>query len=220
MRLYLSSERLGDRAGSLIGLTGSGRRAVIIRNGYDHVTAELRALFQARATDPADELAALGYLTTDLDLRDYFGRPDALRRTLEGVDLVWVPGGNAFVLRRAMRQSGFDDLVTELLDADAFVYGGADAGAMVAAPTLEGLDMLADPAVTPMGYQQHIPWDGLGLIDHSIVPHYRSPTPDAAGAERAVRYLSRKGLRYRALRDGEAIVWVESRGTGLGRRVA
>jgi dipeptidase E len=220
MRLYLSSERIGDRAGSLLALTGSGRRAANIANGYDHVAAELRQLFSARYVDPADELRALGYDTVDLDLRDYFGAPQRLRRALEGVDLVWVPGGNAFVLRRAMRQSGFDDLVTELLDADALVYGGADAGAMVAAPTLEGLDMLSDPAVTPIGYQALVPWDGLGLIDHSIVTHYRSPTPDSAGAERAVRYLSRKGLRYRALRDGEAIIWVESRGTGLGRAVA
>lgn len=220
MRLYLSSERIGERAGSLLALTGTGRRAVIIRNGYDHVAAERRALFSARCIDPAEELEALGFSMRNLDLRDYFARPADLRRALEGVDLIWVPGGNAFVLRRAMHQSGLDELLTELLDADALVYGGADAGAILAAPSLEGFEMLADPSVTPTGYDAHLPWDGLGLIDHAIVPHYRSPTPDAAGAERAVRYLSRKGLRYRALRDGEAIVWVESRGTGLGRRVA
>ena len=35
-----------------------------------------------------------------------------------------VTGGNTFVLRRAMKASGFDDLITRMLDGDEIVYGG------------------------------------------------------------------------------------------------
>ena len=39
MRLYLSSYRIGDRAGSLLALLGDGKRAAIIENALDNVSA-------------------------------------------------------------------------------------------------------------------------------------------------------------------------------------
>ncbi len=165
----------------------------------------------ARSTTLSTSSHALGIAGERLDLRDYFGDPTGLRARLHGLDLVWVTGGNAFVLRRAMRQSGFDDIIVELVEADRLVYGGFSAGAVVAAPSLEGIQLMDDPSEVPAGYQREIVWDGLGLIDHAIVPHYRSPHPESAAADRAVRHLCGKGLRYRALRDGEVIVWTEDR---------
>ncbi len=157
------------------------------------------------------ELASLGIAGTPLDLRDYFGNPAGLRAALSRYDLVWVTGGNAFVLRRAMKQSGFDDVITDMLDRDEIVYGGFSAGAVVAAPGLEGIHLMDDPDEVPAGYDPEPVWEGLGLIDHAIVPHFRSPHPESAAADRAVRHLGGRGLRYRALRDGEVIVWVEDR---------
>lgn len=211
MRLYLSSYRLGDRAGALLALLGDGRRCAIVSNALDNVSQSARDLFRAEVYDPVAEFASLGIVATPLDLRDYFGDPAGLRAALGDVDLVWVMGGNSFILRRAMQQSGFDDVITDLLEADAIVYGGFSAGAVVAAPTLEGIQLMDDPAECPPGYGAEPVWEGLGLIDHHIVPHYRSAHTESAAAERAVRHLSARGLRYRALRDGEVIVWTESR---------
>jgi dipeptidase E len=134
-----------------------------------------------------------------------------LRAALAAYDMVWAVGGNAFILRRAMKQSGFDDVITGMLERDEIVYGGYSAGAVVAAPSLEGIHLMDDPDDAPSGYDPETVWDGLGLIDHAIVPHYRSPHPETAAADRAVRHLMGRGLRYRALRDGEAIVWTEDR---------
>jgi len=222
MRLYLSSYRLGDRAGALLALLGNGKRAAIVENALDGFSVEARAAHAREVYDPAAELATLGIAGTRLDLRAYFGRPAALRDTLAGFDLVWAVGGNAFVLRRAMQASGFDDVITGMLDNDEIVYGGFSAGAVVAAPSLAGMQLMDDPEATPPGYDREPVWDGLGLIDHAIVPHYRSPHPETAAAERTVRHLCGQGLRYRALRDGEVIVWTENRRRmpELERRIA
>lgn len=211
MRLYLSSYRLGDRAGSLLALLGSGKRTAVISNALDNISATARAIFRDEVHDPHVELRALGLETEELDLRRYFGNPEGLRQHLDGFDLVWVTGGNAFVLRRAMKQSGFDDLIVDMLDRDDIVYGGSSAGAVVAAPTLRGIELLDDPTEVPAGYEAEPTWDGLGLIDYSIVPHFRSPHPESADAERAVRHLCGRGMRYRALRDGDVIIWTETR---------
>ena len=216
MRLYLSSYRIGDRAGSLLALLGDGKRAAIISNALDNVSPMARALYRDEVYDPYAEFASLGIEAAPLDLRDYFGDSRGLRTRLADFDLVWVMGGNSFILRRAMKQSGFDDLIVEMLDNDQIVYGGFSAGAVVATPSLRGIELMDDPTELPPGYEPEVIWDGLGLIDHAIVPHYRSPHPEAAAAERAVRHLSARGLRYRALRDGEVIVWTETRMRDVG----
>lgn len=222
MRLYLSSYRIGDRAGSLLALLGNGKRAAVIENALDNISPAARDLYRAEAYDPVVELGSLGIAATPLDLRDHFGDPEGLRARLSRFDLVWVTGGNAFVLRRAMKQSGFDDVIVDMLDNDQIVYGGFSAGAVVAAPSLEGIHLMDDPDEAPAGYDRETIWDGLGLIDHAIVPHYRSPHSESAAADRAVRHLCSRGLRYRALRDGEAIVWTEDRMASVDptRRIA
>ena len=52
--------------------------------------------------------------------------------------LIWVNGGNVFLLRRAMQQSGLDNVIIERKSDDGFVYSGYSAGACVVGPTLRG----------------------------------------------------------------------------------
>lgn len=211
MRLYLSSYRLGDRGGSLLALLGNGKRAAVIENAQDHLAPEERDRRRRELHDPYAELAGLGIAAEPLDLREYFGDAEQLAPRLALFDLVWATGGNAFVLRRAMQRSGFDTGIVDLLDRDSLVYGGFSAGAVVAGPSLAGIDCIDDPDEVPPGYDPAPVWDGLGLIDFTIVPHFRSPHPQSGAAERATRQLSSRGLRYRALRDGEVVVWTEQR---------
>jgi dipeptidase E len=211
MRLYLSSYRVGDRAGALLALLGNGRRGALIENALDNVSRSARELYRADVYDPVAEFASLGIELARVDLRDYFGDPQGLAETLGQFDLVWAVGGNSFVLRRAMRESGFDEAIVSLVEDDRLLYGGFSAGAVVAAPSLKGMELMDDPDEVPEGYRGDIVWEGLGLIDHMIVPHYRSNHSESAAAERAAGFLSGRGQRYRTLRDGEAIVWTEDR---------
>jgi len=93
-----------------------------------------------------------------------------------------------------------------MLDADEIVYGGFSAGAVVATPSLKGIDCMDTPTQIADGYEPGIIWDGLAPVDFSIVPHYRSDHPETALADRAVARLQALGTRLVALKDGEAIV--------------
>jgi dipeptidase E len=116
-------------------------------------------------------------------------------------DLVWATGGNAFVLREALHRSGLDTLIVDRIADDTLVYAGYSAGACVCAPTLCGLELVddVDAVHSPM-------WDGLGLIDFSLAPHYGSPHPEATAIDRVVEYLCVHDMPYRTLGDGEALV--------------
>ena len=204
MRLYLSSFRLGRHADKLIALVGAGRAVGIVANALDHLPAEDRRRHVRDVYDPHAVFRQLGFDPSDVDLRAFAGEPAALGDRLRACDLVWVLGGNVFVLRRAMRVSGFDAVIERLLKEDAVAYGGFSAGTCVLAPTLRGLELCDDPHA--VGDASAVVWDGLGIIDVSIAPHYRSDHPEAPAIDRVVATFERTGLPYRTLRDGDVLI--------------
>ncbi len=125
MRLYLSSYRVGDRPEELSGLLREGCKTALISNALDHVSAEDRS---ASVAEQVSTLEALGLEATELDLRDWFDSPAEVEETLRGFDLLWVRGGNTFILRRALVQNGADNALVALLRRDAIAYAGYSAG--------------------------------------------------------------------------------------------
>jgi dipeptidase E len=118
MRLYLSSYRLGGGGEVLTRLSGTGRRAGLVENALDHIAVEERRDYKARVYDSAADLMSLGLDVVELDLRSYFGSETRLRRAVAALDLIWAVGGNAFVLRKAMAQSGLDGILRSRLADD------------------------------------------------------------------------------------------------------
>ena len=116
---------------------------------------------------------------------------------MEDLDGVWVRGGNTFVLRQAMRLSGLDDVLTDLLASD-FLYGGYSAGVCVLAPSLRGLGQVDDPTASPYPGSEVI-WEGLGLLDYLILPHYQSDHPESADVDKEVEYCKREGMPFKTL---------------------
>lgn len=104
----------------------------------------------------------------ELDLRSYFGASDELKRFLTDIDLVWINGGNAFILRRAMKQSGFDALIRSAVARDEIVYAGFSAAAVIAFDSLKGLELTDDPEDIPSGYDANTVWKGLGFIPFAL----------------------------------------------------
>jgi dipeptidase E len=200
MRLLLSSWYLrpGQRPALLRPLGGSGRAGVVPNALDEH--AETRELGRETHT-----LEDLGYSCEVLDLRRYFDAPERLVERLGGLDLVWAVGGNAFVLARAIAQSGFAAAVRARLDDPSFLYGGYSAGACVVGPDLAGIDLVDDPEVVPEGYAAEVEPACLALLPFRILPHWRSDHPESGLVEHADEYLAGSGLEYRRLRDGQAL---------------
>ena len=203
MRLYLSSFRNGNKSEELLKLLGNGRRTALINNAQDFLTLSDRS---SRRDDEIDRLKSIGLDPIEIDLRLYFGKPEGLKEKLAGFDLIWVRGGNAFVLRRAFKQSGADKVITELLSEDKVVYGGYSAGIDMLTPSLHGAELVDEPDIIPEGYDPEIIWDCLALVPYAIAPHYKSDHPESAAIDNSVEYLIDNHIPFIALRDGEAIL--------------
>lgn len=203
MRLYLSSFRNGNKPEELLKLLGDGRRTALIFNAADYKSAEDRADDLVAETD---RLRSIGLEPVEVDLRHYFNKSDELKSDLLKFDLIWVRGGNVFVLRRAFKQSGADVVVKELLLSDRIVYGGYSAGIDILQPHLHGIELVDDPAVVPDGYEAEVIWDCLGLLPYCVAPHYQSDHPESADIDKSVQYYIDNHIPFIALRDGEAIV--------------
>jgi dipeptidase E len=202
VRLYLSSLNLGNHPERLVALAPPRTRAVIIVNALDNFPHERAECLASQH----DALEHIGFVSEELDLRNYFGYPERLAPALARSGLIWINGGNTFLLRRAMRQSGFDSAARALLASDEIVYAGFSAAACCAAPTLRGIELVDEPSATAQGYMIETIWEGLGLIDYSIAVHYGSEDGQGTAIERAIEYWKSQNMPYITLRDGEALV--------------
>lgn len=203
MRLFLASYQFGahyDRFAALIGEPGP---VAVIPNACD-------AFADARQTAVGIDLTMLqrlGFRPDVLDLQDFVGRPEALRRALRRFGLVWVRGGNTFVLRAQFARSAADLVLPELLASDNLSYAGYSAGACLLTPDLHGLEIADDPTeVLPTCGIEPI-WQGLGLVDHRIVPHVGSPDTDPTGVcQQLVDSYRGEGVAHWALTDNDVVV--------------
>ena len=196
MKLYLSSFRLGDHPDRLVALLPPAARVAVICNSIDAEAPEVR---REKVADEITWLVGLGLRAEELDLRD----ATDLRIRLTSYDGVWVRGGNVFVLRAAMAASGADGILPELIRSEELVYAGYSAGPCVLAPSLRGLELCDD--ITAV--DGDVIWDGLGVLDHAIVPHLDSPGhPETELLAGVADLYDRTGVPHLRMRDGQALV--------------
>jgi dipeptidase E len=204
MRLYLSSFRMGNHPEELVRLAGDGARAAVVANACDGLPADARV---AAVEREVVALTGLGMTAEEVDLREYVGDGARLGRDLAAYDVWWLRGGNVFVLRHAMRVSGADHVVVDALGGDAVVYAGYSAGSCVLAPSLRGLETCDDPTEVTLLYDDEPTFDGLGVLDHAVVPHVQSPDhPESAALDAVAETYRSTGVPFVALRDGQALV--------------
>lgn len=129
--LLLSSSRfLNNDLTNLIGRPLSGLRvAHVITASKGKGVSDLGYLDRTRAIFREQQCAF-----EDLDLA---GKGEVeLREILSKFDAVFVNGGSTFYLLHAIRESGFDKVLKELLPR-GLIYIGASAGSYVICPTIE-----------------------------------------------------------------------------------
>jgi dipeptidase E len=199
VRLYLSSFRVGSCPERLVDLAHGGTRLAVIANAMDFAAAEVRR--EAVGLEFA-ALSALGFAAAEVDLRET-GASDALA----DYDVLWLRGGNTFVLRAALARSGADTAICRLLDEDRLVYAGYSAGTCVLAPSLRGLEAVDPPDAPTATYGEPPVWDGLGVLAHAVVPHVDSPNhPESEACSRVAEQYRANGVPHVALRDGQVLV--------------
>jgi len=206
MQLYLSSYKLGNEAERLLNLFKENKRVAYIPNALDFSAAD-PVRKSAHIQSDVELLSGIGLQPEVFDLRDYFDGNKDLRAALSDFAGVWVSGGNVFVLRQAMKVSGFDTLLTdELRKKEDFVYGGYSAAGCVLSKTLDAYKIVDDATDTPYEQQKDVLWDGIGLLDFAFLPHFDSDHAESDAIDKEILYCKEQNIPYKTLRDGEALI--------------
>lgn len=202
MRLFLSSQDLGKYADVAAKMAGKNKKAVFFKNAQDNEPPDVRNFSTPQKKIMFEDA---GFEFEEIDLRDFFGKQSGLRGVLNDYSLVWIMGGNTFVLRRALKASGADKLIAHQVKSGKIAYGGESAGSIVATPSLHGTELGDNPNFIPEGYKKEIVWDGLNLVRFHIVPHYKS---DWFGkeADDMLNYMKKHKQPYETLTDSQAFV--------------
>lgn len=205
MKFYLSSYKIGNEIERLKTLIPVNKKTAFISNAVDYKNdAQKRA--EGEMLD-MDQLRQVGLDPELLDLRNYFGKSKELKKKLDEFGVIWVKGGNVFVLRQAMKLSGFDDILKDLFDNNAnILYGGYSAGICILCPTLKGMELVDSPNENPYNELKEIIWDGLGVVDYQISVHYKSDHPESANTDKEIEYYINNEIAFKALHDGEVII--------------
>lgn len=205
MKLYLSSYKVGNKGQILADMFGENKKVAVIANAMDFLTDNNERKLSVQKE--IDALKQLGLEGEEVDLRQYFGKPDELKSKLEHYGGLWVRGGNVFILRRAYTESGMDEWIVENKDNKQLVYGGYSAGVCVLSPTLNGLELVDNPKSVPEGYDEKVSLEGIGLIKYAFAPHYKTPGhPETESVDKLVDYFRKEGIEYKALSDGDVII--------------
>jgi len=206
MRLYLSSFRTGNETTKLVEMAKlTNQKVAFISNAMDYFTdLERREIIESH---DKEDLEKLGFEVEHIDLKDYFMKEAKLRNIISHYDIIWCSGGNTFTLMQAMKLSGLDKVIKERHETNtSTIYGGFSAGASIIATSLKGIHIMDEPEEKPYGDQYEIPWNGLGLIDYMIVPHYKSERFKDLAADKVVDYLINEKMLFKVLEDGEVII--------------
>lgn len=201
MKLYLSSYGIGDYPEKLKELVGKeGAKVAVSVNALDFST-DLPRVSQ-RLQDEIKGLTALGFKAEQLDLRDYFDNSN-LTKVLKDYDMVWITGGNTFILAKAFRQSGFNKVFEELVASEQLVYGGYSAAFCVLAKSLHGIELVDDKDVEVESYASGEIWDGLGVIDFHPIVHFRSNHHESDDVEKEYEYVVKNKIPHKTFKDGD-----------------
>ena len=208
MKYYLSSYRLGDEENQekFKQMTlSTNKKVAYIPNALDFAT-DLEKKKNSESRDIAD-LESIGLIPQKLDLQEYFNRREDLQKVLGTFDILFVRGGNTFVLREAMSRSGFDSILEEMITSNRnMIYAGYSAGICVLQQDFENLYLADDPTQRPYGTDQEAITTGLGIIDYYLAPHYQSDHFESEVIGREVELMKKKNMNFKALRDGEVII--------------
>lgn len=135
-----------------------------------------------------------GYVFDEIDIEEKTS--DELREFFTDKNVIHIEGGNTFYLLRVIKETGFAELLKELID-EGKIYIGTSAGSYIMCPTIE----VSDWDTTGKDRYGVVDFTALRYVTFVLKVHYTDE------AETVVREKKRD-LKYplRILRDGQGIV--------------
>ncbi len=203
MKLYLSSYKLGNKTEFLKKwIEENDNSIVLITSARD--AKEQNDIEKQKIKDNIKMLENIGFKVTKISLKKYFNKKAELKEILKQYHAFCVIGGNVFVLRQAMKLSGFDEYIKEISNEEEYLYIGYSAGSCVLSPTLKCLDLVDEP-INPYNDEPVI-YYGINLINYVFVPHYKSNHKESERIDNAVIELNKSKIKYKTFSDGDVII--------------
>lgn len=131
---------------------------------------------------------------------------EEIAERLKFADLVYIVGGAQVVLPQLFRETGFDALLTSLVQEK--VVMGTSAGANVLGRHIE------DPVYWQDQYgesERYLSAPSLGLVDFNILPHFEREDKPLRTREKLVPLLQDSPFPLYALTDTQAIIYSDSK---------
>ena len=203
MKFYLSSYGLGNQVEELKKLIPN-KKIGYIPNARDRSGADPETK-KEKAERDIGLLRDIDIEIEMLDLSDYFGKKEELKKKIEELGAIFICGGNSFVLLQAMKLSGLDEILKEIKDTD-FLYSGYSAAGCVLFSTMKAYPIVDDSTDMPYEGIKETVWEGLGLIDFAFMPHWNSDHPESADIDKEIEFCKQNNIPYKAIRDGEVII--------------
>jgi len=204
MKLYLSSYKFGNDTKYLKDwISKNNNKILLIFNALDAKGEE-----KTRNNVDIDTklLEEIGFEVNVVDLKDYFGKEELLKKDFSKYNAYCVIGGNVFVLRQAMKFSGFDEYLKEISSNDNYLYIGYSAGSCILSKDLEPLAIVDEPIC--FYNESKVIWEGIGLVDYLIIPHYKSNYHKSNLIDELVLKCEKEKIKFETIKDGDIkIIW-------------
>lgn len=201
MKLYLSSYRLGNHTDKLKELVDKpNAKVAVCVNALDSAPDEVRNDVVLKRE--IEDMQNLGFVPEELDLRKYFSKPGIVEK-LKQYDLIWLSGGNVFLLAKAFKQSGFSKAFEKLIKTEKIVYAGYSAAFCVLNDSLKGVELVDDKDAQAKGYEPGEIWQGIGLIDFYPIVHFRSSHHESDAVEKEYEFVVSNNIPHKTFKDGD-----------------
>lgn len=202
MILYLSSQKFGNNISLLKDwIEDHNNKLLLIFNALD---AKSEEKINNNINEDINLLKQIGFDIKVIDLKDYFGKQEDLKNEFIKYSTYCVMGGNVFVLRQAMKYSGFDEFLLEISNNPNYMYIGYSAGSCVLCNNLTILDIVDEPI--SFYKNSDVIYDGIGLIDYLIIPHYKSNYHKSYLIDETVEKCKKENIEFKTITDGDVII--------------
>lgn len=201
MLLYLSSQKLGNRVDVLKKwIKEHDNKIILIFNALDVKGQEV---IDRNVSEDKKLLEEVGFDVSVCDLKKYFDCPEKLREDFTQCHAFCVMGGNVFLLRQAMKYSGFDQFLKGISSSD-YLYIGYSAGSVILSKDLSGFRGIDDEVFYYS--KEDLFYEGLSLIDYLFIPHYQSNYRKVELIHNLVEDCKKNDIRFQVVRDGDVII--------------